>query len=220
MYKSDIFILLFTFIIGACAGAFLYVTTFVPLFGSSSSDIAYDEEAANEMSVIGRAYDGMTVRGYIHPSFRIAGNGTYHYIPGGVDERGEEREGALPRDLWQALSRELANADFSTLARPAEGKQCRIAADGTEYTYQVVIEGRGYTLDTCETALPYSHPLALTLAEVWRYFADGSYTLPEGSSGSGYSWGGASGYQGGARIDIAGWLEAKLQSYFTSQSER
>jgi len=166
MTARDWFILFFTLVVGMLAGAYFYVTAYAPNY--VSNDVPEKELSASEFSIIGAMYGGM-VANFIHPSFDVAGDGSYSYYPGGVDDSKEET-GELPRKLLDALQSALVASDLVTIARPAEpDKTCVSYADGIEYEYFVEVKGIEFELDTCQTAFSNDTELGKTLLEVWRF---------------------------------------------------
>lgn len=183
MTKSDWLLFILTFLVGASMGAFLYVTSFKPVY--QPEGLSRDEVAASNFSVTGRSYGGMRA-GYVHPTFRITGDGAYEYVPGGVgiDAGMEPVAGMLPREVFRDVERAIAEADLPRLTKPAAKEYCNIYTDGVDYTYRITIEKAQYEVDTCATALTYDHDLAQALQNVWAYLEGESYeTSGEGSGG-------------------------------------
>lgn len=187
--RSDWFILIFTFIVGMSSGAYLYITSFQPLYGTGDG-IGGAERSASDFSVIGKSYGGSNPAGFAHPSFRITGDGSYSYLPGGVNaDQIKEQNGELPNRLADELHSAVSDANLDQLSRSAQKDDCRIFSDGVDHTYRITVAGTQYELDTCNTALSYDHELALVLSDIWTYLEDGEVEYRNtSSSGADRSW--------------------------------
>lgn len=171
MERQDWYFFILTFITGVFIGAFVYLTSFVPTY--LSNGFGGEEADASEFSVIGKSYGGFTTPDYIHPAFRLLGNGEYSYIPGGTGENSlEPIEGKLPASLMQDVKRSATELKLNSYERNAENTSCRYYADGVDYEYRIVLDKMSYELDTCTTALGYNTDLSQALDEVWEYLAD------------------------------------------------
>lgn len=174
MTRHDWFLFIFTFLVGMCAGMYLYAMSFKPVYqpeGLSGSEIG-----ASDFSITGRSYGGRQTPGYVHPSFRIHEDGTYLYVPGGsnADASAEPIEGTLPRDLFQRVTGAVGESDLLRLAKPTAKEHCNIYLDRPDYSYRITVDEREYEVDTCATALSYDDELAVALMRVWSYLDDPS----------------------------------------------
>ena len=177
MSGQDKILLGFTFIVGIVSGMYFYTVSFEPTFlPGRDADI----EEADALSVVGRAYGGHTLSEYVHPSFRIAEDGSYEYFPGGEDAD-KSVEGHLPRALMNRLTDEIETADLYGLSLESPKDFCTTYVDGFDYVYRVIYEGERYELDTCTSAMPYENDLALVLMDVWEYLETGAYEAETGS---------------------------------------
>lgn len=157
------------FVTGIFIGMFMFVTVFKPAY--IPDDLDRTEDKAYEFSVVGKAYGGLVPNDYIHPSFRLLGNGEYTLLPGGTDADAlEPVSGFIPNDLQRLLDSEIRAESLLDKSVPVE-KTCRSFSDGTDYKYQITVEGTVYQLDTCKTALSYGANLAVLLDEVWDYLS-------------------------------------------------
>ena len=169
---------------GVLIGVFLYVGFFKPTYAPERPPA--EVAAARQFSVVGQAYGGMRGPEFVRPSFRVLGDGSYTYQPGGVGDAAlRTEEGYLPEEMIQTLQ-SLATADrVSELSRPGAAKDCRVHVDGYDYRYQFTLEGVSYSIDTCVNNVQYDDQLLITLDRVWSYVLDpAGYVPPSPGSGS------------------------------------
>ena len=173
METSDWFLFILTFVTGAFIGMFIYVTSFKPTY--VPEDVNSDEDKAYEFSITGKTYGGLIAPEYIRPSFRLLGNGQYTYIRGGTGDNAlEPEEGKLPRTIMNEINSEVTASQLAAASAPAEKDFCENYVDGTDYRYQITLDGTVYQLDTCFTDLTYESDLAAALEAVWQYLLDPS----------------------------------------------
>lgn len=163
MTLRDWLILTFTLIVGILSGMYLYATAFKPVY-IDDAPLA-SEEANQDFRVDGFQYGGLNANS---PSFRVLGNRTYEYFPGG-NTPGEKITGSLPNRLFTALTSAVENADLLVLQESTRKTDCPSFADGTDYEYTVERNGAEFALDTCTTRFENSSQLGQILLEVWRY---------------------------------------------------
>lgn len=157
------------FVTGIFIGMFMYVTVFKPTY--IPDDLGRTEDQAFEFSIVGKSYGGFVPNGYIHPSFRLLGNGEYTYLPGGSGSDAlEPVKGYIPGSLERSINAEISRDNLLDKATPTE-KNCRSYSDGSDYKYQITLEGTVYQLDTCRTSLSYDDTLSVLLDEVWNYLS-------------------------------------------------
>lgn len=174
MRREDIFLFSLIFLTGIFVGSYVYITAFKPVY-EPDRGIGQGETAAADFSIIGQQYGGLHEKGYISPSFRLLGDGTYNYVPGGIGNNAlAVREGRLPSSVMSDLKQEIARVRLAELASPVTRSDCANYSDGTDYEYKVTTDGTEYTLDTCKTAFDTNEPLAVTLRSVWQYLDDPS----------------------------------------------
>lgn len=202
MTQGDWFMFISTFLVGACAGAYLYAMSFKPVY--QPNDIDWGEISASDFSITGRSYGG-TNAGYVHPTFRVVGDGSYAFLPGGVgaDASNTPEEGDLPRAIFGDLRSAVLNANLPLLAAERPQQQCDVHTGGIDYAYRVIIEGTQYELDTCATALSRDADLTNALENVWAYLQDGDTPAEVGGD-----------------EDDQGFLESWLGSQFERDGER
>lgn len=177
MKRDDWMLFALTFLTGFAIGMYVYIAAFRPIY--TPEDLSNTEEQAEDWSLVGKERGGDVENGYIHPSFRVLGNGKYSYIPGGEgDDSLEPVVGTLPASLMRELK---VDADqLEAYSRPVSDHTCASDTGGFDYEYRIISDGETYTLDTCDTALGDESDLALTLEEVWQ-------TLEGGGSFEGFS---------------------------------
>ncbi|MEX0930785.1 MAG: hypothetical protein WDZ68_00650 [Candidatus Paceibacterota bacterium] len=171
--SRDWFLFSLTFVVGLTTGIYLYFTIYVPTYQLNTSGLSQSEVASNEFSVIGRSYGGNIVGEYVHPSYRIAGDGTYIFLRGGVGVEGQEPEtGVLPRLLFNDLKRIAESSDLDTLSEPGNKEECNTFFDASDYLYHITVDGVQYAIDTCTSNISYEHELVFVLEDIWMYIHD------------------------------------------------
>lgn len=165
--KQEIVFLVVTFIVGICAGSYLYVIGFAPQFEDMTGQT---EEVYEDFVIEGTQY-GQTETVASLPSFQILADGAYRYLPAGAMENDIDAiEGNLPRSLLKEL-RSVATVDaLSRMAETVETISCVSDAGGIDYNYNITINSENYEIDTCTTKLSIDSDVAETLDKVWKYF--------------------------------------------------
>lgn len=164
MKRDDWMLLSLTFLTGLAIGMYVYIVAFKPTY--VPEDLNTTEVEASEWSVVGKKRMESDQSGYVYPSFRLLGDGSYVYLPGGNSTDSlEPIEGSVSSGLIRELKAESRlmpsyTADSTT-------SYCGGDSEGYEYEYRVTIENRNYVLDTCYTALSHDSEYANLLAEVW-----------------------------------------------------
>lgn len=170
MKLDDWMLFTLTFLTGVVIGAYVYITTFKPTYAPEGLSDSEDEAAG--FSVVGKTYGGLEPSGYIRPSFRVLGNGSYLYTVGGEGENAlEPQKGEIPRDLKRALLSIVTKNALEKGSEPVTKNNCRSLQGGVDYEYRIVKDGIAYTLDTCHTALAYDDELTLVLEDIWNYLS-------------------------------------------------
>ncbi len=171
MKAQDKFVFILTFLTGLAAGMYIYVISFKPTYAPETIDA--NEELAQDFSVIGKQYGGDLQSDYVSPSFRITGNGSFDYRPGGSGEAAlEPIVGQLPNSLISDIKSLATEEELEFLVQPRAQADCRSHVDGFDYQYRVILEGIEYQLDSCGTLLGYESELAVALEDVWNYLND------------------------------------------------
>jgi hypothetical protein len=185
MKGSDYMLLAMTFVVGAFAGGYLYITVYAP-------QEAERELARSQMDweVVGRTIGGCQLSGSC-PEVYVASDRSFTYSPDGVAlERGR-----IPRALRADIQAALQAEDRAQYDRV--GDTCRAAADGTDYEYDIDAYDEQFAVTTCGTQFANSD-LAVALEAVWAHVSTANTTstplfIEEG---------------------LQGWLEAELDKRF------
>lgn len=165
MRRHDVLSVLFTFVVGFFAGAFLYVGHFGKLL--NSSDVSSNTDLEN-FTIVGEAYGSC---GNDCPSFQVLSDGSYRYeyaITKGSEA--QIKSGTLPLEIRRALK---ANLKDSTLAPQTESIQptdCHSYHGGIDVRYDVTLKGEEYNLDSCGTTVDGNSNAWNSLAQIWNYF--------------------------------------------------
>ncbi|MEX0909677.1 MAG: hypothetical protein WDZ75_00100 [Candidatus Paceibacterota bacterium] len=179
MTTNDWVLFVFTFVTGVVAGMYFYTMDFRPSY--SLENLLERETDTSEFAVFGKAYGGMHVEGYVHPSFLIGAGGRYEYFAGGVNaDQSEPQKEKLPRMLFKDLQAALERADLYGLSLQTQKEYCNTYIDGIDYVYRVTYKGTQYELDTCRSSMAYENELAVLLQDTWAYFEGYDY-IPSGS---------------------------------------
>ncbi|MBP6924668.1 MAG: hypothetical protein KBB78_03810 [Candidatus Pacebacteria bacterium] len=164
MKRDDFMLLELTFLTGVAIGMYVYIAAFKPLY--TPENLNDTEAEASEWSLVARRYGGEPVPGYSDPTFRVLGDGTYTYIPGGADGAAiEPRQGKLSNSVLKQL-RSYDNS-LMQYSYSASRNDCASYYDGYDYDYRFTKQNIVFDLDTCRTALGEDTPLAKLLSEVW-----------------------------------------------------
>lgn len=170
MTGQQLFVLIFTFIVGAVAGFYVYVTSFVPQYGRDGVD-----EVAGELEIIGEAIGGCQMGG-VCESFHLNSKKRLSYIRahGFNEDTPEPVVTTISSATYLSLLESLRAADFRTLKQPND--RCRAASDGIDYIYNITLDGISYELDSCGTKFNQSS-LYKVLLMLWP--KEGEVIQPE-----------------------------------------
>ncbi len=158
--------MILTFVTGLAIGMYVYVAAFKPVYAPEG--LGGSEAAASDFSIIGKTYGGSEDAGFIRPSFRILGDGTYMYIQGGDGINAlEPIQGSLPNSLVRELKAEIADSNLSHLSVTAVKGNCLSYSGGFDFEYKITVNSKQYVLDTCKTVFENNDPLAELLQSVW-----------------------------------------------------
>lgn len=168
MKREDWMLFSLTFLTGAAIGMYAYIAVWKPVY--APEEIGSQEDIANEWSVVGKRRGGEQALDYIQPSFRLLGNGSYTYLPGGnSDVSFEPKEGKLKRALLNELK--VTEETLKLYEVPVNNAKCASETGGYDYEYRFTVKGNTYTLDTCETKLGTNTTLSNSLLDVWQSFS-------------------------------------------------
>lgn len=159
-------LLLTTFLIGAVAGWYLYITAFAPQFDHL---LGQTESVYEDLVVIGEQFGGSDAAAA--PSFQVLKDGSFNYVTYSA-ETGEasHKEGIVPRTLWTSVKKDLSRAKLELLAKPVPDVTCVPNAAGMNYRYDVTLNSVVYNLNSCTSALGHDPTAMATLDKLWSYF--------------------------------------------------
>ena len=162
MEKRDIFLVIFTAVIGLLSGMYLYLTAFAPVY----VDDRPEQFSSDRFEVVARAYGGCSRIGC--PRVRITEDRSYQYVPNKNEL--ETEEDTYPFREFSRLRNAVAGADLSALGTPRSG-QCASFTDGADYAFDITYRGERFSLDTCETALANDAGLQTDLTRIFQVVA-------------------------------------------------
>ena len=159
-------LLVTTFLIGAVAGWYLYITAFAPQFDNL---VGQTESVYEDLVVIGEQFGGSSATAA--PSFQILKDGSFNYVTySAITGEASHKEGVVPRTLWTAVKKDLGRAKLEVLAKPVPDVTCVPNAAGMNYRYDITLNSVVYNLDSCTTALSHDSAALATLDKLWSYF--------------------------------------------------
>lgn len=162
MTKQQTFVLVFTFIIGMCAGAYMFVTGFAPNYMNNSIDNSATEGVLN---IRGTQFGGCQMAG-VCASFELTSDRKYKYIPAYklTEDTPEPLTGSVSSDVFSDLVKVVKATNLASLQ--ASESVCNAATDGIDYRYDVVVDGVSYELNSCGTKF-YGSLLYNDLLRLW-----------------------------------------------------
>lgn len=172
--------LIFTFIVGCFSGVYLYVTVFAPQYVGDG----FEDPSEITFKLQGQTYGGCSLANTC-ASFVLNNNRSYEYVVGANQD--DAVQGKMNRDDFGDLIDLLLETDFASLQR-TEGNDCVSRVDGIDYSYNVILQGEIYPLDTCATTFKGS-TLDLELRGLWNDLSveqerDLPYILEHGMTGA------------------------------------
>ncbi|MFT7644772.1 MAG: hypothetical protein ACI9BF_000429 [Candidatus Paceibacteria bacterium] len=165
MKKADLMSILITFLVGAFAGLYLYVTYFAQVL---TNIYIPDIGKVSELSIVGEVYGGCR---NTCPSFQVTNDGSYRYLY--TPEVGQSQlfhQGVLPSKLYRQLLSELVKQTLVEQSKVKNPTNCNSYVDGNDVKYEIIIDREVYILDSCETEADLDSQLWITLHEVWEYY--------------------------------------------------
>jgi hypothetical protein len=162
-----------SFLMGLCAGVFLYLTVFAPEY-KAILDAPKSTLSSGEDTIEGSMYGGCE-RADACASFTLSSNRSYQYL---ATPQSEVQTGKIARELGESLFGELSEATLQKASAESSNTNCASYADGLDYWYDVTFEETTYTLDTCTTALATHTRLQESLQEMWRFLQNPTTTYP------------------------------------------
>jgi len=165
----------FTFFVGCFSGAYLYVTVFSPQY----IDDGFEDPSEITLRIQGQMYGGCQMAGSC-AFFELENNRRYTYTePAAVyDEDAEDIvvTGKMDREDFAEITDLLLETNFSALAQETT-RSCDSYVDGTDYRYNVILQGEQFELDTCGTAFDGS-VLERAFRPLWQSLATSTSNLP------------------------------------------
>ena len=167
MKRQDVLSILFTFVVGALGGGYLYVAHFSKVI---APDTVQTEAQAAVFVIESESYGGCHAD---CPSFQVLGDGSYRYkYAAQVDAEKTIKSGTLPLEVQRVVRQVLETKELvaQSQVQSLEPSDCNSFLDGIDVRYNVTIDGAEYTLDSCGTAIDYQSDLWNGLAQLWNYF--------------------------------------------------
>ena len=163
MHWHERILFFLTFVFGLFCGMMLYVMVYAPAYKNSNlTDIS-----TLSFQLSGQAYGRCQTGTMVCPSFVLNADGTYRYIPwySGTADTPKPVTGTLDGTRFRAIVAALQAANYTELQKSSA--TCAADVGGTDYQYNVVLNGVQQELDTCHTRFGDSS-LAATLAPLWN----------------------------------------------------
>lgn len=162
MKGTEWMLVISTFMVGAMAGGYFYVTAYKP-----SIELQKQEINKLDWEIIAREIGSCQTINTC-PEFYIAADRVHKYSPdGNILEEGKVTK-AVRNSLSTALKAHNREEDAQS-----DGS-CQYVTDEVNYIYDIDAYGERYTETTCDTQFAAS-PLARTLDTVWQQVATGEY---------------------------------------------
>ncbi len=169
MKRQQLFVLIFTFIVGLFAGFYVYVTGFAP---EHQNVVPRDEKVlGNDFAIRAEQIGGCArMEGSVCPSFELLSNRSYKYIKAHNlhEETPDPLTGYLPRAEFESVRRMIENDNLLEFQKP--GSYCGAASDGIDYKYDVIVDGISYELNSCGTQF-YGTALYKEMLKLWEEMA-------------------------------------------------
>lgn len=162
--KQFYFIILSTFVIGMCAGAYIYIASRDedPLFDFSDNE-------TQSFEIIAHTYGGCMSTGEC-ASYRIDEAGAYTYLVPSRDGEPFRSTGTFTREDLLKLKQLVRDTDLEGLQNSEFIGDCPILYDALGFTYALQTDEENYVFDSCEQALD-GEPLFNMLAEYFNTLA-------------------------------------------------
>ena len=169
MERTDLLLLIGTFIFGFGAGVYVYFALYEPNFRFGFSSVA---ESENIVTVVGDAYGACAEQPAGCGSFRVQSNRDYRMVK--TDVSGmitERRTGLIPSRLMDDLLASLRRVDqLDSLDRyPIRRPLCQEAVAGVVYTVEIPERGR-YYIDICSESVTADDTVWVALERLSQYF--------------------------------------------------
>lgn len=175
MKGQDYYTVLLTFGMGFVAGFYLFLVGFLPEYSNGNwlPEFRTGPPQAVGLAIIGDMYGGCA-RASACASFQLNEDRSYRYIP---SLGAEVRTGVVPEALLRTLTGAIERAPLDRYAVESAASGCASYVDGTDYRYQVKLNGEEYFLDTCKTEFPSGSATNQSLTTLWQYFKDQGFEM-------------------------------------------
>ena len=165
MRKSDIISILLTLLVGLFSGAYLYLTGFAPI---ESEVVVPDAEEISQFVIIGDVYGGCRDA---CPSFQLVGDGSYRFLYApSIGAEKVLRQGKIPYELNKRLRSVLTESELSKQSQTIQPATCNSYVDGIDVVYEITLNSKTYTVNSCGTAADGESELWVTLSQLWSFF--------------------------------------------------
>lgn len=151
MPKHLYLVLFSTFLAGFLAGVVILLQTRT---GGDVESVASN----NEEKIVHE--EGVTIRARMYggclrigcPSYQINSEGVYVHIGGDGVEDGRSN-GTLSQNEHRALVEAVKQSNLEALLKTTFKGTCPVTYDGVAYTFEIIVEGTEYLLDSCKHTL-------------------------------------------------------------------
>jgi hypothetical protein len=165
MKRQDVWSIIFTFVVGAFGGGYLYVAHFSKIV---APDSVQTQTQAAAFVIESEAYGGCKAD---CPSFQVQGDGSYRYqYAATVGAQKTIKSGTLPLEVQRVVKQVLETKSLVAQSQPAKPTACNSNSDGIDIRYNITIDGAQYNLDSCGTAIDDKSDMWNGLAQIWNYF--------------------------------------------------
>lgn len=171
-FLSLYFVLGSSLVMGMLTGGFVYLTVFAPEYKNATQEIP----KLFVTKTIDASMYGECIEHNACASFSLTDDRSYKYLLSPDSEIVKE---AIPVDLNRTIFSILTEEVLEKESKQLEDVNCNDDIVGLEYTYEVTVKQKTYTLDTCRTALATNKPLQTQLREVWSFMEHPTSTYPE-----------------------------------------
>lgn len=161
--KEQKWLIASTFVIGAIAGAYLYLTVFATQFQDGILPDLPETVSAGDVSVRGGQYGGCINSGLTCPSFEIDADGVLSSSPSApLTDDPVVIKVDLDRETLALLRELITTAPLAEYAELSSRADCQAAAND-EYRYVLFVGENSYIVDTCRTNFSADSDLAIFL---------------------------------------------------------
>jgi hypothetical protein len=166
MTSQDILSIIITFVFGVLVGGYLYLTGFATTFKLPEAG----QEAVYAGLVITADSYGACEQENTCLSYQILEDGSYRAV---FDTTGAKLvvEDAITSLLRRDLERTLTETELLVQVKEKTVPGCSYGDQGTNYRFNIALNGSDYLLDTCASAIDYEGIVWNTLLRTWTEIA-------------------------------------------------